>query len=392
MANSEQRRQERRERLRLWKQWITSFGEGADRKAKQYFLAALVPSFLFAGLPMVGTPVDLPFGATLLALVFFCASRCLWLWEGFSKSHVALRWATIILAGLGYFWWVGKLVIVEYRKEQGGSGRGTVESLIRALPDAVAMRVVALLEAHHAAVAPVAPVVQPSSDNDKPPHRSPKPSPTRKLRLSFKDSPALTPSAKASIIEELSGFYEYLTSLGFIVPSEVPPIGATAGKGGNTGGIFSNPINPKLVGLWAGSDDLISGTREAYSKYVFGQILGIFQHYPQEYEQRFRTTNIFAEYFSASFANKLPDEVVWSKDWVEALWETRGKYGKTFVDRSMEVASGFMDDPNFARDVSPDLFLYLRFRYGEQAVTDDRQKLLDVDKILARHHAYERTK
>jgi hypothetical protein len=97
---------------------------------------------------MVGVAVDLPLGVTLLALAFFLLARCLWLWEGFSRFHTLLRWTTIILSGVGYFWWVGRLVVKEYRMEQTASGGGTIESLIRALPDAVAIRVVAALTPH----------------------------------------------------------------------------------------------------------------------------------------------------------------------------------------------------------------------------------------------------
>src|SRR5579859_4488332 len=146
MGNSEERRRERRERLRIWKQWITSFGEGADRKAKFYLLAALVPTLLFAGLPMVGVSINLPLGAGLLASAFFLSARCLWFWEGLSKYHVILRWLTVIMAGIGYFWWVGGLIVTEYRKEQAGHGQ-TIEGLIRALPDVVALRVMAALTA-----------------------------------------------------------------------------------------------------------------------------------------------------------------------------------------------------------------------------------------------------
>jgi hypothetical protein len=82
MSSSEQRRQERRERSRLFAEWLTSFGEGTYKQARIYLPVALGLAFLFAGLRIIGVSVNLPLEALMVAGAFACATRALWLWEG----------------------------------------------------------------------------------------------------------------------------------------------------------------------------------------------------------------------------------------------------------------------------------------------------------------------
>ncbi len=364
MGNSQDRRRESRERMRLFQGWITSFGEGADRKAKAYFLATFALALLLAGLPMIGLTVNLWIGAPVMAFAFTCGATALWLWEGFSRFHLILRWITVIIVGTGYCVVVGRQIWTQYELDH--------PLLVLDIPKWPTPH----MPWYVTGVVPT--------------HSTTNAAPIYKLHLAFKDSPTLNATNKTAISKELNAFYDYLTALGFQMTTDVPPIGIVPGRGGTTGGMFAKPINSRLVGLWAGSDDPAGSAREAYSRYVFTLLVRIFDYYPQEYDNRFNAMNVFSEYFSSSFTDKRPINPDWSKDWIAALWEVRAKYGKLFVDRSMKEAVVLIDDPNFARDVSPNLFFYLRFRYGEQAVTDDHQKLGGVDEIFEKYHLYER--
>lgn len=117
MGTSRDHRLENRERMRAWKAWLTTFGEGENRKATIYFLLALAAAFLFGGLPMIGVAVNLPLGAIVLAVAFFLATKALWLWAGFSRFHRVLRWITVIVVGVLYLSWVGNQVWNQYEKD-----------------------------------------------------------------------------------------------------------------------------------------------------------------------------------------------------------------------------------------------------------------------------------
>ena len=49
MGSAEDRRRENRERIRMWREWLTSFGEGADKKAKIIFVVGLSIAFYHMG-------------------------------------------------------------------------------------------------------------------------------------------------------------------------------------------------------------------------------------------------------------------------------------------------------------------------------------------------------
>jgi hypothetical protein len=133
-----------------------------------------------------------------------------------------------------------------------------------------------------------------------------------------------------------------------------------------------------------GSKDLARGAREGYLQYVFDILLDLFKAYPLHWENRQGFIQVYWQYFAASFANRLPVDIVWHKAWVDALWEIRQTGGQEFTDLSLVQASHLLDEPNFTQDGPFNVFFYLCFRYGEQAVTDDSKKLIMADKILER--------
>jgi hypothetical protein len=145
---------------------------------------------------------------------------------------------------------------------------------------------------------------------------------------------------------------------------------------------FPSPINPKMLYFQIGRRDLAEGAREAYSEYAFDVMLKLFNNYPENYENRFQFVTLYWQYFASSYANRMTKHLFCCKAWMDALWEIRQTCGSDFTDRSLMQASSFLDDPNFESNGAFDLFFYLRFRYGEQVVNNDWQKILAADKIL----------
>jgi hypothetical protein len=117
MGNSEDRRKEQRERLRLLQVWLTSFGEGADKKAKILFLIATAVALIIWGLTLIGVSVNIWLGGSVLAVAFALISWALWIWEGFSRFPIILRALTIILGALIYFGLVGKQMVSQFKSD-----------------------------------------------------------------------------------------------------------------------------------------------------------------------------------------------------------------------------------------------------------------------------------
>ena len=55
----------------------------------------------------------------------------------------------------------------------------------------------------------------------------------------FKDSPVFTTSNRAIVTGEINKFHDYLTTVGFQPPTEIPPVGSMEAAGGLVGGTFT---------------------------------------------------------------------------------------------------------------------------------------------------------
>jgi hypothetical protein len=201
-----------------------------------------------------------------------------------------------------------------------------------------------------------------------------------KIEPLFKDSPLLTTERKRAITEEINGLYSYLVGLGFSPPADTPPIDITA-SGGGFGGMFTTPINPKLLSFSVSSDNLIKTARDGYSQYVFTRMLNPYLNYPENFVNRTDFVNVYWQYFAYAFSGHL-ESPVWQKEWVRALWQIRTRFGASFTEQALVQGAALLDQSGFARDVPFDLFFFFRFRYGEQAVTGDQDKLLAIDELL----------
>jgi hypothetical protein len=114
MSSSSERRHEDRERSRVWREWLMSFGEGADRKAKVLFLASTLLALCIWGLQLIGVAINLWLGGFVLTVVFSLGVYLLWIWEGFSSFRFALRTISVACTALLYFGLVGKQMYKEY--------------------------------------------------------------------------------------------------------------------------------------------------------------------------------------------------------------------------------------------------------------------------------------
>src|SRR5882672_2781690 len=111
MGNSSERRQERRERQRLWREWLTSFGDGSEKKAKIFFLVAAALALFIWGLGLIGVIVNIYVGGLVLTVAFVLGICALWIWEGFSRFTMMLRCSTLVVAGIVYFGMIGRQMI-----------------------------------------------------------------------------------------------------------------------------------------------------------------------------------------------------------------------------------------------------------------------------------------
>jgi hypothetical protein len=113
MGNSQDRRHERRERMRVFKEWVTSFGSGSDKKAKIFFLVGSCLALVIWGFGLIGVSVNIWLGGLVLAVAFTLGVWALWIWEGFSKSHILLRLGTVTVAAVAYFAVIGNQIMSE---------------------------------------------------------------------------------------------------------------------------------------------------------------------------------------------------------------------------------------------------------------------------------------
>jgi hypothetical protein len=132
MAKNQQIRPESQERIRLLKEWFTTFGRGADKTAKILFLAGTALALSIWGCGLIGISVNIWLGLLVLLVAFVLATWAVWIWEGFSRFHIVLRMLTILAAASVYFFLVGKQAVVEYQVEHSS------EFTIPPLPDSPA--------------------------------------------------------------------------------------------------------------------------------------------------------------------------------------------------------------------------------------------------------------
>src|SRR5213593_798710 len=87
-----------------------------DRFSKVALAIGIVGVLVPWGLQLIGVAVNVWLGGVILAVAFGFIVYASWIWERSTRWHVALRGATIVVAGALYFTFVGRQMISEYKK------------------------------------------------------------------------------------------------------------------------------------------------------------------------------------------------------------------------------------------------------------------------------------
>lgn len=226
----------------------------------------------------------------------------------------------------------------------------------------------------------------PSPENPKP-EPTPKSSPPLVIRPQFKASALFTPNLKQSITTQINLFYQYLTGLGFKLPTDVPLIGVSPVSVAVSNSIQPGPFSEAAILI---PKDRMRDSREVVSLYALYVFRDIFP-YPltstgQEVGPKGRfnpyTQMLYATYYTASFKNKYSysADINYIPVWTNALWDLRKKYGQDFVDRLMFYAYNNGYPPG--ADASVEDFLWSRFMGGLDAIDDNREHFAGVMEIM----------
>jgi hypothetical protein len=160
--------------------------------------------------------------------------------------------------------------------------------------------------------------------------------------VTFKDSPIFTQQRRKNIEIELDDYYRYLRNLGFDLPREIPPIGASpphaVGSAGGGGGGLHGPVYYSSLIIPEDALDAPGSVRTTYSLYVFDRIFvwpdAWKSNLPRaEVEDDEVAAWIYSCYFPWSFSGQSTcDSSAPGHQWVDAMWDVRQKYGREYAD------------------------------------------------------------
>jgi hypothetical protein len=218
----------------------------------------------------------------------------------------------------------------------------------------------------------------------KEPQELPRPTkPKQIVKLHFKESPLLTEQRRHRIQTEIDSVYEYLSSIGFQLSKELPPLGVRRTMSETfvtPGRIYDAQINLPESGI-----DNAETIRRVYAHHVFGKMFVFVINSDEMKRFGGATESIFAEYYVSSFQGKNPnkgDDSKWTQaKWVNALWDIRTAFRQDFADRLLfYVAELWLmpkpDDQDF------DKFFMQRFLAGLGVIDNVRQNEPKIREIL----------
>jgi hypothetical protein len=224
---------------------------------------------------------------------------------------------------------------------------------------------------------PASPGTNPSPDRTAAPSHPPAANNGR-LRLIFKDSPALTAGRQITLSNNLNSFYDYLTSLGFKIPSDhLPPLGVNA-VGSAQGGTFpGDPTYSYSIGIGIDVIDKPETVSYQYAYYWFSNIIDTHVTAGQSslWVDRSAMTAIIAAYYSHSKWNSTPKPDRNSyHGWTDLLWQMRQEFGKAFMDRAVFFSVGAPEAKEVPFDPEAkelDNYLYHRLQQGINVIDND---------------------
>jgi hypothetical protein len=212
------------------------------------------------------------------------------------------------------------------------------------------------------------------------------------LPLTFKPSPLLTEARRQRISETIRDFRHYLMSVGFTIPDQVPPIGVSKSStifGMSPGVRPAMPEDYNMI-LSAKDADDEAKIRSAYSLYVFQGLFGWIRLWPDLAKNAGKNVLfvafLFSDYYTFSYSNHYVEESPKTVDrqWLNALWGIREKYGKQFADKAMYYSYKKWLPPDPQEDgTSFNKFFFLRFLSGVEVEVTDPQQYIEIQNIYA---------
>lgn len=149
------------------------------------------------------------------------------------------------------------------------------------------------------------------------------------MKVTFSEPPVFTRHAKKLILAEFAGMRDYLSELGFEVPTFTPPVQIHHIHGGMISGPSEYSYTIFLT------DEMLSNPmslRSAYVNFVFARLLKWPEVSLADQPNKWPAGVIIAQYFVSSYS-----DIDYSdhKGWEAALWKLRGETSKDFMDHSV---------------------------------------------------------
>lgn len=209
------------------------------------------------------------------------------------------------------------------------------------------------------------------------------------IKMTFKSSPLFTEKRKRKIIWAMNQYYLYLSSLGFDIPTELPPLGLSPPHGTGLAGGSPGPVYYSELVVSEDSIDNANVLRLTYSLYIFNRDLV----WPDAYKTGMSHAEaqddevaawIFSCYFTKSFTGqKVCGNDVPSHIWNDAIGDIRSVYGQDYADGLMYYTEKKWRDLPSEHAESFDKFFRNKLING-QVVLDNGNRI-DIDTILKRH-------
>jgi len=213
--------------------------------------------------------------------------------------------------------------------------------------------------------------------------------------LTFKDSSIFTQQRRKNIEIELDDYYRYLRNLGFDLPREIPPIGASpphaVGGAGGGGGGLQGPVYYSSLIIPEDALDAPGSVRTTYSLYVFDRILV----WPDAWKSNLPHAEaeddevaawIYSCYFPRSFGGQSTcDNSAPGHQWVDAMWDVRQKYGQEYADSLMCYALKMWRDLPTKYADNFDRFFRYKLVTGETVKDNSADRYREVNEVLQHH-------
>ena len=211
----------------------------------------------------------------------------------------------------------------------------------------------------------------------------------RKLHLVFSESPVWTDAAKDHLQRHLDRFYEYLVTVGFSPPLDVPPIDVFPGRRG-LGRMANTPGTIYDMRFSIGELSLAEPINilRLYGPYAFEVLLSGYQSLDSlDDHDALRTSlaEVFGTYYACSYVGICTYQAS-DDSWRTILLEIRQRCGAAYMDRVMFYAFKRIEPLYEHKGVTFDEFFARRLWLGQAVIANMHEVRPEVQEILKEHH------